>query len=79
MWRIIGLGGLVVLVIFLAVNGAFMLASPIAWFRLPKWLGAHGSLTAAKYASGGGGLQIRLMGAILLAVIVWALCNSLLS
>jgi hypothetical protein len=27
-----------------AVNCAFMLASPIAWFRLPKWLGAHGRL-----------------------------------
>lgn len=78
MWRIVGLCGVAALVVVLALNGAFMLVSPRAWFRLPKWVGLHGSLTEARYAKGWGAIQTRLTGAIVLAVIVWALCDSLL-
>ena len=36
------------------VNALFMLASPRAWFRLPGWIRAQGTLTEGKYATGWG-------------------------
>lgn len=61
----------------LFVNALFMLASPRAWFRLPSWIRAQGSLTEEKYASGWGGIQVRSAGAILLGFISWVLYHSL--
>jgi len=60
----------------LFVNALFMLASPRAWFRLPHWIRAQGSLTEQKYANGWGGIQIRSAGAILLAFIAWVVYHS---
>jgi hypothetical protein len=60
-----------------AMNGAFMLVSPRAWFRLPRWLGVHGQLAARDYASGGGALVVRLLGGICLAIIAWVLYDML--
>jgi hypothetical protein len=59
------------------VNALFMLASPRAWFRLPGWVRAQGTLTEQKYASGWGGVTVRIAGAIILAVIAWVLYDSL--
>ncbi len=38
---------IVVAVVFV-INGAYMMISPRAWFRLPGWLGATGSLREEK-------------------------------
>jgi hypothetical protein len=72
--------GWFLLAIFAAVwvfNGLIMLVSPRAWFRLPAWLGFQGSLTEAKYGSGWGAIQVRLLGAICLAVPLGLLYNAL--
>ena len=61
------------------VNALFMLASPRAWFRLPNWIRAQGTLTEEKYATGWGGMTVRLGGAVMLTVIVWVLYDSLIS
>jgi hypothetical protein len=60
----------------LFVNALFMLASPRAWFRLPHWIRAQGSLTEQKYANGWGGIQVRSAGATLLAFIAWIVYHS---
>lgn len=58
------------------INGIFMLASPRAWFRLPSWIRAQGTLTEDKYGSGWGGIMVRLTGAVVLATIAWVLFDS---
>lgn len=63
----------------LLINAIFMLVSPTAWFRLPKWFPArNSSMTEAKYGSGWGAIQVRLAGALMLALIVWVLCDMFL-
>ena len=57
----------------MTINAAFMLASPRAWFHLPAWIRAQGSLIEDKYASGWGAIQVRLTGALILAAIAWVL------
>jgi hypothetical protein len=37
MLRLLGWVGIAVVVVVIAVNAAFMLISPRAWFRLPEW------------------------------------------
>jgi hypothetical protein len=64
--------------VFMLANALFMLVSPRAWFRLPSWLRAQGSLVEAKYARGGGAIQVRLTGALLLGFIVWVLYEMFL-
>ena len=59
------------------VNALFMLASPKAWFRLPHWIRAQGTLTEEKYGSGWGAITVRLGGAVMLTVIGWVLYDSL--
>ncbi len=71
-WCIVAL-----VVVHLAINAAFMLASPRAWFRLPTWLRAQVPLTEQKCVSGLGGILVRLTGATMLAVLGWILYNSL--
>ena len=73
-WSIVAVVGAIMF-----VNALFMLASPKAWFRLPHWVRAQGSLTEGKYGSGWGGIQVRLAGAVMLAVIGWVLYDSLIS
>jgi uncharacterized membrane protein len=72
-WCIVAVVGIV-----MCVNACYMVASPRAWFRLPHWIGAQGSLTETKYATGLGAILVRLTGALLLAVIAWVLYDSLL-
>jgi hypothetical protein len=74
---ILGWSLIVVLGAVLLVNALFMLASPRAWFRLPRWIGVQGSLTEEKYGSGWGGIQVRLTGGISLGFIAWVLYHSL--
>lgn len=58
MW-IVGTAFAVLVGLVIAVNAAFMLASPRRWFHLPTWLRAKGSLTVDKYANGWGAVQVR--------------------
>jgi hypothetical protein len=61
----------------LTVNGLFMVVSPRAWFRLPGWFPGRGSLTEVRYGSGWGAVQIRLVGAVFLALPAWAAYDML--
>lgn len=61
----------------MTINGALMLASPRCWFRMPPWLGYHGSLTEEKYGVGWGGVQVRLTGLLMLVAISWVLYELL--
>jgi hypothetical protein len=65
-WIVVGF-----VVIVMTVNAAFMLVSPRAWFRLPAWLRAQGTLTEARYGAGWGAVQLRIAGALMLGSIVW--------
>jgi hypothetical protein len=78
MKTIIGWSIVVVVGAVMFVNALFMLASPRAWFHLPRWVRAQGTLTEEKYASGWGGVTVRLAGAGVLAVIAWVLYDSLI-
>lgn len=78
MIRMLGVCVLVMLGVVLTINGAFMLVSPRAWFRLPPWLGKHGSLTENEYSTGWGAVQLRLTGAVMLAIIAWVLYDAFL-
>jgi hypothetical protein len=71
--QIVGLCCAILVGLVLAINAAFMLVSPRAWYRLPGWLRKNGSLTEDKYATGWGAIQVRLTGAGMLATIAWVL------
>jgi hypothetical protein len=77
MLMLLGWLTLLVVVAIVAVNALFMLISPRAWFRLPKWTGVHGTLTEAKFGSGWGAILVRITGALMLGGIVLALFESL--
>jgi hypothetical protein len=58
----------------LLTNALFMLISPRAWFRLPKWFPARSdSITEERYGSGGGAAVVRMTGAVVLAFILYVL------
>lgn len=61
----------------LVVNGLFMLFSPKAWFRLPGWFAGRGSLIETKYGNGFGAMQVRVLGAIFVAVPMWCVYDAL--
>jgi len=77
MLRIVVLCVAVVVALLMTINTAFMLASPRAWFHLPGWLKAQGSLAEDKYASGGRAILVRLTGAVILGAIAWVLYDLL--
>lgn len=52
-------------------NAVLMLFAPRAWHRLPGWFWLGGRLSEKCLGSLWGNIQIRLFGAILLAVIAW--------
>jgi len=52
------------------INGLFMLVSPRAWFRLPRWIRTQGSFTEAKCESGWGAIQVRVLGGVFLLAAV---------
>jgi hypothetical protein len=58
----------VVIVTVMAFNGAIMLASPKAWFRLPASIRMSGTLREDKYATGLASLEIRAGGLLVLAL-----------
>jgi len=75
------IAGRILFVFVLAItllNGAIMAASPRQWFRLPSWLRAQGTLTYDRHSSGGGALQVRLLGVLLVATVVWMIYEILL-
>lgn len=59
----------------IAVNACFMLVSPKAWFRLPGWIAARGTLTELKYAQGWRAIELRLAGAAMLGLIAWVVID----
>jgi len=61
------------------VNAFYMVISPDAWFRLPRWLGLQGVLTRVRYGSGWGGLQVRILGGIIIATAIWIAYQLLFS
>jgi|1185.fasta_scaffold91349_1 hypothetical protein len=78
MIRIVGSCIAVIVGLLMTINAAFMLASPHAWFRLPGWLRAQGSLMEEKYSSGWGAVHVRLTGAVILAAIAWVIYDMFL-
>jgi len=58
-------------VIVMAINALFMLISPRAWFRLPGWLRAQGTVTEERYSVGWGAVQLRIAGGLILGSICW--------
>lgn len=73
MKQLIGMVCFIVVVVAVVSNGALMLVSPRLWFRAPRWVRLSGSLSEAKYSSGWGAIQIRLLGACFLAIMIWFL------
>ena len=73
--KLLGWAILVLVVIMTVINASVMLVSPRAWFRLPKWLRAQGTLTEDRYGSGWGAVQLRIGGALILLSIVWVACD----
>jgi hypothetical protein len=53
------------------VNAFYMVISPDAWFRLPRWLGLQGVLTRDRYGNAWGALQIRILGVIIIVTAAW--------
>ena len=78
MLHVLALFTIAVVVGVVAINAAFMLVSPRAWFRLPSWLLFNGSMTETKYGSGLGAIETRLAGGFMLGGILWALYDAFL-
>jgi len=53
------------------LNGSVMLISPRRWFLLPRWVRAQGTLTPERYSTGRGAVELRVLGAVTVAFIVW--------
>ncbi len=58
------------------INASFMLASPRAWFRLPKWFTVYGRLREEKHSSGRGAIEVRILGAMLLGAFAWIIYDA---
>ena len=78
MFQIIGWCVAVAVGAIMTFNGTYMLISPRAWFCLPSWLRANGSLIEEKYADGWGAIQVRLAGAFFLGTVGWVLYDLLI-
>jgi hypothetical protein len=59
-------------ILLMLINAVLMLLSPRRWFALPGWLRAKGTLTRERYESGWGAIQLRAVGALILASLIWA-------
>jgi hypothetical protein len=75
--RIVGACIAAIVGLVMTINAIAMVVSPRAWFHLPAWLRAQGSLTEDRYSSGWGAIQIRLTGALILAAIAWIVYEML--
>lgn len=71
MIRAIGWAIVAFVVIVMTINAGFMLISPRAWFKLPAWLRAQGTLTEGRYGEGWGAVQLRIAGALMLGSMCW--------
>ena len=74
------LGWLTVAIVLavIAANGLCMLISPKTWLRLPKAIRAQDWMTEEKYGTGFGGFQVRILGGVFLAMIIWRLWDYFL-
>jgi hypothetical protein len=68
---------LFVLGAILTINAVVMLISPRAWFKLPNWIRAQGTLSERKNSRGFGAFELRVLGALMLAAIAWVVYDSL--
>src|SRR5579864_2502415 len=69
--KTIGWALLLLLALLLLINGTVMMVSPRKWFELPNWIAARGTLRAGEYSRGLGGLQVRILGAMLVGIPCW--------
>jgi hypothetical protein len=69
----------VLLGIFMLINAFFMLVSPQAWFSLPGWLRASGTLTQDKYSTGFRSVQVRITGALMIGIVCWVIYDMFFS
>ena len=60
-----------VTVTIMLINAFYMLISPKAWFALPKWLALEGVFTPERHGSRWGALQVRVLGALIIATAAW--------
>jgi hypothetical protein len=79
MKQFIGVLCFVITIAAVGANALLMLISPRLWFRFPQWIRLSGSLTAEKFSSGSGALQVRLLGAGFLAILFWFMHGCLSS
>ncbi len=56
---------------YIFFNATVMLISPKLWFRLPSWFAPRGKMTERRYGDRRGYRQVRFLGAIFFAAIVW--------
>jgi phosphotransferase system glucose/maltose/N-acetylglucosamine-specific IIC component len=77
--QILGGIGAALFGVWMVVIGAYMLLSPRAWFRLPRWLAFRGALTQKQHATGWRALQVRITGGVLVGTIVWVLYDMFLA
>ena len=54
---------------FMLVNAVCMLLVPQSWFSLPRWLRLQGSQSRELYEDRWSGLQLRLLGAVIIAAV----------
>ena len=59
------------------VNAVVMLVSPRRWFSMPEWLRIQGSFGKNKYSHGSGAVEVRILGAIFVALILWVAYDML--
>jgi hypothetical protein len=72
MLDVIGWFIVIIVVTHLVINALFMLLSPKAWFRLPKWfVPLSSSVAESRFGVGRGAIGVRLTGIVILAFIVW--------
>jgi hypothetical protein len=65
--------------LFWLINALFMLVSPRAWFRLPKWFTVYGTLTEEKHSRGRGAIEVRILGAMFLGGFAWVIYGAFFS
>jgi len=67
----LGIGLAVAVGIAVTTNAVFMLFSPRAWFGLPAWFRLGSRYSEKRHGGFWGNVRIRLIGAILLAIMAW--------
>ena len=68
---LLAVGGLLI------VSAFCMAVSPRTWFQLSERLGITGTLSPERYASGKGSIEVRALGAVVLAGIGWVIYDYL--